>query len=701
MQSTYLLNIQRFFLSCELLLMLLAAPRLMAHAATACPDPYDAALANGGTVTVYPQGDEHFHYVTDADGYVLEGENGVYTYQTDGTPLPAYSAAYSVSESMSENSRRPANAIQASELTVPAFEQPAVPSVPFSGATTGSRPMRSAAAQADDTAEDEPPVPPEVPALIVLVSFADIQISDHDDAFWYNKLFSTQTGSVNDYYREMSGGTFQFVPVRENYGTANDGIVRANLSMNHPSPEADSSESTTRQNLIISSALDDIAEYINYAPYDTDGDGFISWDELSILFIVAGYERSFDSTNVSQSVWAHQSSVYHDPNDNYLRFNSVKLLHAVTFTEDKVVVGESIGKYLMCGEIWRRYQKTTNNGTTTTTVSEERPLEIGVLCHELGHVLGLPDLYPVRYDGDPELPASQQRVGYLSVMASGSWGPSIYQRQGTQPTHMDPFCRMLLGWASPTVIQPDSQEVYSITTAPESDYQVYLIPTADSSEYFLIENRQLTGYDTGLSPLYTAGGLLIWHIDVDSFDKHIEKNQINSFAGELSVIPEQCGYRNGASSWSQNKLWYLDSNKYNSFSPGSSPSSVLNSAPDGGTANSGVTVNVLSKSGETMQFSCTPNDFELVPYSSDTTAGVQVVNNTGADASAVPFAATYDAQGRLISMRPAAAPLSLPASTLSENAEFENALSNGGKTVLYLWDSLGGLRPYATPFVFE
>ena len=36
------------------------------------------------------------------------------------------------------------------------------------------------------------------------------------------------------------------------------------------------------------------------------------------------------------------------------------------------------------------------------------------------------------------------------------------------------------------------------------------------SEYFLVENRQQTGYDT----LIPGGGLLVWHVDDDQPDAH-------------------------------------------------------------------------------------------------------------------------------------------------------------------------------------
>jgi M6 family metalloprotease-like protein len=65
---------------------------------------------------------------------------------------------------------------------------------------------------------------------------------------------------------------------------------------------------------------------------------------------------------------------------------------------------------------------------------------IGVICHENGHFLDLPDLYD--YGGD------SAGVGNFCLMAGGSWNGNY----GTQPAHMSAWCKKILGWLTPTTL---------------------------------------------------------------------------------------------------------------------------------------------------------------------------------------------------------------------------------------------------------
>ncbi|MGE5530731.1 MAG: M6 family metalloprotease domain-containing protein [Bacteroidota bacterium] len=122
--------------------------------------------------------------------------------------------------------------------------------------------------------------------------------------------------------------------------------------------------------------------------------------------------------------------------------------------------------------------------------------EIGVFGHEFAHALGCPDLYDYGYDSFG--------IGSYSMMAFGTWGGN-----GTRPTHLDAYCKQLLGWTQPqTVTSPR-------TAAPlpqaETSPIVYKLGASGIGlfEYFLVENRQKVGFD-GVLP---ASGVLIWHIE--------------------------------------------------------------------------------------------------------------------------------------------------------------------------------------------
>ena len=128
------------------------------------------------------------------------------------------------------------------------------------------------------------------------------------------------------------------------------------------------------------------------------------------------------------------------------------------------------------------------------TVPEDA--KIGVCCHELGHLLfGFPDLYDT--DG------SSEGIGNFCLMAAGSWGGG-----GDTPVHPSAWCKANQGWA--TVDNRTTNGSLSITDVKSSQtiYRLWKNGAA-GSEYFLVENRQKTGFDVSLP----GGGLLIWHID--------------------------------------------------------------------------------------------------------------------------------------------------------------------------------------------
>ncbi len=130
---------------------------------------------------------------------------------------------------------------------------------------------------------------------------------------------------------------------------------------------------------------------------------------------------------------------------------------------------------------------------------------IGVFCHEYGHLLGLPDLYDVT-DQDN----TSAGLGRWSLMATGS-----YNGGSRLPAHLDAWCKAYLGFVEPTQVTENTTGVSipEIETVPET-YKLWNDGDYHGNEYFLIENRQKTGFDAGLP----GEGLLIYHVDESAGD---------------------------------------------------------------------------------------------------------------------------------------------------------------------------------------
>jgi hypothetical protein len=66
-----------------------------------------------------------------------------------------------------------------------------------------------------------------------------------------------------------------------------------------------------------------------------------------------------------------------------------------------------------------------------------------------------------------------------------------------------------MGWLRPTVIDPIVKQKLILAPIEQSNKECFkVLVRADGSEYFLIENRKKTGFDSSLP----AEGLLIWRV---------------------------------------------------------------------------------------------------------------------------------------------------------------------------------------------
>jgi len=149
------------------------------------------------------------------------------------------------------------------------------------------------------------------------------------------------------------------------------------------------------------------------------------------------------------------------------------------------------------------------------------PAYPGVYCHEFGHVLGLPDQYDYGYESEG--------TGMFSLMAGGSYGRDIQNTyyNGNCPVHMDAWSKCFLGFAQPKEIKPANgmnQKITLKSSVIAPDIYKVVVPGSDGREYFLLENRQQTGYDTGLSINGTdLHGLVVYHVVEDVFVRNFHR----------------------------------------------------------------------------------------------------------------------------------------------------------------------------------
>jgi len=301
-----------------------------------------------------------------------------------------------------------------------------------------------------------------IPLLVVRMEWNDVTFINNE-ATWASHIFGNSDGNLNHYMSEISGGRFQFTEADETNETPNNGVVTTKINKNHPNYGQTGNRADQR------AALTALDSQINFAAFDTDKNGYIGYGELQIIYLNAGGESA---AGTSPGIWAHKSCDNAPP------------------THDSVVVFHcSHGTYSRFGE---------RHGSHDAT--------IGIIAHELGHAAFLlPDLYDTN--------GGSAGIGNFGLMGGGTWAARSGQYGGASPAHMTGWAKIKSGFVEPITITTDG--TYTTNLSTDAFYSVYKIATGTTGEYFLLENRDNTGYDRGLQVLTGTydGGLLITHID--------------------------------------------------------------------------------------------------------------------------------------------------------------------------------------------
>jgi len=290
--------------------------------------------------------------------------------------------------------------------------------------------------------------------LVLLVEFSD-NSSSVNASFFDTLIFENQFGCVHHYYQEISYGALDIITV--NLPSTTGWNTAPETYAYYVDGEHGLGSYPRNCQKLVEDLADLVDPIVDFSQYDNDFDGYV--DALIVVHAGQGAEL----TQNPNHIWSHKWGV------------------TWSWSTSNLKDGVRIWEYTMQPEYWLSAYDMT----------------CGVYCHELGHVFGLPDLYDTDY--------SSYGLGQWSLMAAGSWNGSL----GNSPAHPDAWCMTQLGYVTPTVVASNTSgvEIPAIEDFPVA----YKLWTSGSplNEYFLVANRQRTGYDSAL-PYH---GLLIWHVD--------------------------------------------------------------------------------------------------------------------------------------------------------------------------------------------
>jgi len=418
----------------------------------ATPYPVNITQPDGTVLTVRIHGDESFNYKTTLDGYpLITDKNDILTYalaDSNGKLISTSMKATNI-ESRSTNEIR--------------FIKKLNPEIVLSQIKKQSGALKSRKVLTGLLQQNSYPVTGRPKSLVILVNFNDLSFVTPDPKTAFSNLLNQDkyaanggTGSANNYFQDSSNGVFnpEFDVVGPYTLSKNMGYYGGNNAYG---------DDRNPQQMVIDACELAAANGVDFSMYDTDKDGIVD----NVFIYYAGFNEA--EGGPKSSIWPHRWGLP----DNSTIFNGV-----------------SVSDYACTSEL------RSNSGTNMCG--------IGTFCHEFSHVLGLTDYY------DTDGTIDHHTLSEWNIM---DYGP--YLNAGRTPPSYSAYDRFLLNWLKPVLINDTANYSLQNLTASNTAYIIsqngtHNLNGADPSptEFYLLENRQQTGWDTFLP----GHGMLITHI---------------------------------------------------------------------------------------------------------------------------------------------------------------------------------------------
>ena len=322
---------------------------------------------------------------------------------------------------------------------------------------------------------------------VIMVSFPDRDFLEGTTIEKVGRMLNEQgyqderycKGSVKDYFTAQSNGLF--VPSYKIVAKVKMSKPYAYYGENYLNGSIDKNVS-----VLISEALDSASlAGVDFTKF-VGNDGRVPL--VSIYHAGPGEHSSFEK-GCENYLWAHFSKR--------------------TFSVD----GVGINSYFVGNETLQNYKETEQGEIVVTSTAIDG---IGILVHEFGHALGLPDFYSTaRNDGE-----EVQSMHFWSVMDYGQ-----YFYDGYAPIGYNAFERASLGWLDlKELTSPQFIELYPFGQEKKGCTAYCIKNKANPKEYYILENRQPGTWYSKLM----GNGMLITHVDYEQQRWH--QNNLNTEA---------------------------------------------------------------------------------------------------------------------------------------------------------------------------
>ncbi len=421
--------------------------------------PETVTQPDGTVVTVRVVGDEFYHYQMTADGIpVVRDADGFYRYAEltpDGTVVAGQVIARDA------HLRTASDKVYLEQLAARKVSQGMVAQRQLKR----QQKLRSVARRTTQATTGD-----DVHGLVLLVEFSDKKFDPTNTLEDFKEMMNKEgydyqgaIGSARDYFIAQSGG--QFRPTFDVVGPITLDRAMAYYGGNDKYTGNDS-----RPEDMVIDACRKVESMVDFSIYDRDNDGFV--DLVYVIYAGYGESANDNAGSLDDTIWPHAWYIYQGAG------------------KEVSVDGKLLDAYACSAEL---------QGNTGTYRDG-----IGSFCHEYSHTLGLPDFY--------DTSGSNYGMSTWSLMDYGCYnGPDMNgdgHSDGSVPVGYTAYEREFCGWL--TIEELTSPATVSLENLADSK-KAYKIVSSDQNQYFTLENRQQTGWDTYMA----SSGLMILKVDYD------------------------------------------------------------------------------------------------------------------------------------------------------------------------------------------
>ena len=421
--------------------------------------PETVTQPDGTVVTVRVVGDEFYHYQMTADGIpVVRGADGFYRYAEltpDGTVVAGQVIARDA------HLRTASDKVYLEQLAARKVSQGMVAQRQLKR----QQKLRSVTRRAMQATTGD-----DVHGLVLLVEFSDQKFNAANTLEDFKEMMNKEgynyqgaIGSARDYFIAQSGG--QFRPTFDVVGPITLDKTMAYYGGNDKYTGNDS-----RPEEMVIDACRKVESTVDFSIYDRDNDGFV--DLVYVIYAGYGESANDNAGSLDDTIWPHAWYIYQGAG------------------KEVSVDGKLLDAYACSAEL-----------QGNTGIYRDG---IGSFCHEYSHTLGLPDFY--------DTSGSNYGMSTWSLMDYGCYnGPDMNgdgHSDGSVPVGYTAYEREFCGWL--TIEELTSPATVSLENLADSK-KAYKIVSSDKNQYFTLENRQQTGWDTYMA----SSGLMILKVDYD------------------------------------------------------------------------------------------------------------------------------------------------------------------------------------------